>query len=245
MTGPGAGNAAGPGAGNSAGPGAGNSAGPGQTTEPSAERTSGAPVLLQVRPRRITILASIAATLVIGSMVVIGLLLRDTNEGVTFTVNDQVGLIGIGLVLGGVIMTAARPRLRADQDGMSVRNVFGETFVPWPLVVRVAFPSGAHWAELQMPDDEVKAVMAIQAMDRGRAVTALERLRALHHRYAPPPPVPSPPIEQTGPTEQDPQRPLGRLEIIDRQKAAQRDRDLAAKQATKQAARQARGEKNR
>ena len=197
------------------------------------KRTPDAPVLLQVRPRRITILASIAATLVIGSMVVIGLLLRDTNEGVRFTVNDQIGLIGIGLVLGAVIMTAARPRLRADENGMSVRNVFGETFVPWPLVVRVAFPPGAHWAELQMPDDEVKAVMAIQAMDRGRAVTALEQLRALHQRYAPPPPVRSAPApaEHTGPTELDPQRPLGRLEIIDRQKAAERDRDLQAKKA--------------
>ena len=208
--------------------------GTGPAPEPAAERTPGTPVLLQVRPRRITILASIAATLVIGSMVVIGLLLRDTNEGVTFTVNDQIGLIGIGLVLGAAIMTAARPRLRADENGMSVRNVFGETFVPWSLVLRVAFPSGAHWAELQMPDDEVKAVMAIQAMDRGRAVTALERLRALHERYAPPPPVPSAPAERTGPTEQDPQRPLGRLEIIDRQKAAERDRDLQAKKAPTQ-----------
>ena len=218
----------------------GPSFGPGTrpTPEPTPERTPGAPVLLQVRPRRITIFASIAAALVIGSMVVIGLLLRDTNEGVTFTVNDQIGLIGIGLVLGAVIMTAARPRLRADQNGMSVRNVFGETFVPWPLVVRVAFPTGAHWAELQMPDDEVKAVMAIQAMDRVRAVTALERLRALHQRYAPPPPVPSAPApapapaERCGPTEEDPQRPLGRLEIIDRQKAAERDRDLQAKKAS-------------
>jgi len=212
----------------------GPSFGPGTrpTPEPTPERTPGAPVLLQVRPRRITIFASIAATLVIGSMVVIGLLLRDTNEGVTFTVNDQIGLIGIGLVLGAVIMTAARPRLRADQNGMSVRNVFGETFVPWPLVVRVAFPTGAHWAELQMPDDGVKAVMAIQAMDHGRAVTALERLRALHRRYAPPPPVPSVPAERSGPTEEDPQRPLGRLEIIDRQKAAERDRDLQAKKSS-------------
>jgi hypothetical protein len=207
---------------------------PGPDPEMAPKPTPGAPVLLQVRPRRITILASIAATLVIGSMVVIGLLLRDTNEGVTFTVNDQIGLIGIGLVLGAAIMTAARPRLRADENGMSVRNVFGETFVPWSLVVRVAFPSGAHWAELQMPDDEVKAVMAIQAMDRGRAVTALERLRALHERYAPPPPVPSAPAERSGPTEQDPQRPLGRLEIIDRQKAAERDRDLQAKNAPHQ-----------
>ena len=222
------------------GPGTGGSTGPGAGSDPVPERTPGAPVLLQVRPRRITILASIAASLVIGSMVVIGLLLRDTNEGVTFTVNDQIGLIGIGLVLGAVIMTAARPRLRADENGMAIRNVFGETFVPWTLVVRVAFPSGAHWAELQMPDDELKAVMAIQAMDRGRAVTALERLRALHQRYAPPPPVPSVVSpERSGPTELDPQRPLGRLEIIDRQKAAERDRDLAAKQAAKAAAKEA------
>jgi len=230
MTGPG-GSA---GSGGRAGPGAG----------PFPQRTPATPVLLQVRPRRITIFASIAATLVVGSMVVIGLLLRDTNEGVTFTVNDQIGLIGIGLVLGAVIMTAARPRLRADEHGMAIRNVFGETFVPWALVVRVAFPPGAHWAELQMPDDELKAVMAIQAMDRGRAVTALERLRALHQRYAPPPPVPSVvSTERSGPTEQDPQRPLGRLEIIDRQKAAERDRDRAAKEAAQEAARQARGEK--
>jgi hypothetical protein len=81
-----------------------------------------------------------------------------------------------------------------------------------------------------MPDDEVKPVMAIQAMDRGRAVKALEEVRALQATYAPPPPVPPAPRTPT----QDPPRPLGRLEIIDREKAAARDRDRAAK-AAKQA----------
>lgn len=185
-----------------------------------------APVLLQVRPKRITIFASIAATLVVGSMVVIGLLLRDTNEGVAFRTSDQIGLIGVGLILGGVIMTAARPRLRVDRNGLWVRNMFGESFTPWQLVTRVAYPQGANWAQLQMPDDEVKPVMAIQAMDRGRAVKALEDVRALQATYAPPP-LP-PPAPRT--PDQDPPRPLGRLEIIDRQKAAARDRDRAAKQ---------------
>jgi hypothetical protein len=197
---------------------------------------SAAPILLQVRPRKITILASIAASLVVGSMIVIGLLLRNSNEGVSFRVADQIGLIGIGLVLGGMIMTVARPRLRADQNGLWVRNVFGEMFVPWPLVMRVAFPPGSPWAQLLMPDDEIKTVMAIQAMDRGRAVRALEQLRALHDRYAPPPPVPA---VGPAPAAPDPQRPLGRLEIIDRQKAAERDRDREAKQA------RARGEQSR
>lgn len=197
---------------------------------PQRRNDLAAPLLLQVRPRRITIYASIAATLVVAVMVIVGLLLRDTNEGVEFRTSDQIGLIGVGLILGGLIMTAARPRLRVNRDGLWVRNVLGDQFTPWGLVVRVAYPQGANWAQLMMPDDETKPIMAIQAMDRGRAVTALEAVRELQEKYAPPQPIPT--VVKT-PLTQDPPRPLGRLEIIDRQKAAARDRDLKAKQDRK------------
>ena len=189
------------------------------------------PVLLQVRPRKITILASIAAFLVVAAMVVIGLLLRNSNEGVSFRVSDQIGLIGIGLVLGGGIMTVTRPRLRVDRNGLWVRNMLTEQFTPWSLVLRVAYPQGAPWAQVVMPDDELKPLMAIQAMDRTRAVRALEKVRELQATYGPPPPTPARTAEEVARLAEDPQRPLGRLEIIDRQKAAARDRDLAAKQA--------------
>ena len=200
------------------------------------------PILLQVRPRRITIFAAIAAGLVIASMVVIGLLLRDTNEGVEFRTSDQIGLIGVGLILGGVIMTAARPRLRVDRRGLWIRNMLGEQFTPWPLVVRIAYPQGAPWAQVLMPDDEIKPLMAIQAMDRGRAVAALEKVRELQATYGPPPPIPAapPPVRLEQSELANPERPLGRLEIIDRQKAAARDRDLQAKRE-KQARKAARG----
>jgi hypothetical protein len=91
-----------------------------------------------------------------------------------------------------------------------------------------------------MPDDEIKPLMAIQAMDRGRAVTALEKVRELQARFGPPPPIPAapPPLRLEQSELANPERPLGRLEIIDRQKAAARDRDLAAKRA-KQARKEA------
>ena len=186
-----------------------------------------APVLLQVRPRKITILASIAAGVVVAAMVVIGLLLQHSDEGVRFRVSDQIGLIGIGLVLGGLIMTAARPRLRADRNGLWIRNMLGEQFTPWALVLRISYPQGAPWAQLVMPDDELKPVMAIQAMDRGRAVSALDKVRELQATYGPPPPTPT--VTRPLTPEDDLKRPLGRLEIIDREKAAARDRDLQAK----------------
>ncbi len=200
--------------------------------QPQSDRSAPAPVLLQVRPKRITIYAAIASTLVVSMMVVVGLLLRDTNEGVEFRTSDQIGLIGVGLILGGLIMTAARPRLRVDRNGLWVRNVLGDQFTPWALVVRIAYPQGANWAQLMMPDDETKPIMAIQAMDRARAVKALDAVRELQAKYAPPPPTPS---VSKHPLTEDPPRPLGRLEIIDRQKAAARDRDLKAKRDRKAA----------
>jgi hypothetical protein len=52
--------------------------------------------------------------------------------------------------------------------------------LPWSEVVRVAFPDGASWARLDLPDDEYLPVLAVQAADRERAVAGITRLRELH-----------------------------------------------------------------
>jgi hypothetical protein len=182
--------------------------------------------LLVVRPRRITIYGAIAAAVALATMIVVGLLLRGSSDGVTFRVTDQVGLIGVGIVMAGVIMLVARPRLRADETGVWVRNLLGETYFPWPVVVRIAFPSGSHWAQVMLADDEAFPLMAIQAMDKQRAVEALRALREVQHRHAPAPPEPSPEAAERARRRREAEaaaaaaRPLGRLEIIDRQKAA-------------------------
>ena len=208
------------------GPAGGPPASPGDPLEPPAPDRSAA-VLLQVRPRKITILAAIAAAVVVGVSVVAGLLLKDVNEGVSFRTSDQIGTIGIGVVLAGAIMTTARPRLRATEAGLWVRNVLGDKFFAWSMVIRVGYPPNAPWAQLQLPDDEIHPVMAIQSLDRGRAVRALEQVRALHDRFAPPDSRPRPmavTVEDAAYA-----RPLGRLEMIDLEKAAAHRRDLRAK----------------
>ena len=170
-----------------------------------------------VRPKRIAIYATIGATAVVLVGVFVALKLSSSDTGVYFRSSDAIAMAVLGLLFAGGIMLTARPRLRADADGLRVRNIVGERYVPWPVVLRIAFPEGAVWAQLELADDEVMSVMAIQSMDKHRAVVALREVRALHDHYAPPetrtarPPVP----------DEDPNRPLGRLEIIDRQKAAQ------------------------
>lgn len=182
------------------------------------------PILFQTRPRKVTFIAGISAAVVLSTMVVVGVLLQRSEAGTAFRVADQVGLIGIGVVLAAIIMTAGRPRLRADEDGLRVRNVLGETHFPWNTVVRIAFPEGSPWAQLILPDDEMHPVMAIQAMDRGRAVEALKAVRELHAKFAPEPPAPTAEaLAEREHSERDEyRRPLGRLEIIDREKYNQR-----------------------
>ena len=60
-----------------------------------------------------------------------------------------------------------------------------EEGVPWSEVVGVTFPGGARWARVDLPDDEYIPVMAIQAVDKERAVEAMGNVRGLLTRYRP------------------------------------------------------------
>ena len=194
--------------------------------EPRPPRPGSNGPVLVVRPRRISIYGAVAATAVLATMIVVGVLLRGAADGVSFRVADQVGLIGVGVLGAGAIMLVARPRLRADASGMWVRNVLGETYFPWPVVVRIAFPEGSHWAQVVLADDEAFPLTAIQAMDKQRAVTALKAVRALQESHAPARPRRSPEAAERAQRRAQAEaaaaaaRPLGRLEIIDREKAA-------------------------
>lgn len=182
-----------------------------------------APVELQVRPRRIVKYATVATVVVVAAMVTVGILLRNSDDGVSFRVADQIGLIGIGLLMGGLIMVvAARPRLTVDSDGLQVRNMVGQRDIPWQLIHRITFPEGAQWPVLILADDETYPIIAIQAMDRQRAVEAMQSLRALFDRFAANRPTPAPEALRSRDAElrkQESERPLGRLELIDLRRA--------------------------
>ncbi|MDT7757886.1 MAG: hypothetical protein QOH27_3784, partial [Mycobacterium sp.] len=64
-------------------------------------------------------------------------------------------------------------------------NLLGYRLIPWSEVVGVSFPAGARWARVDLPDDEYLPLMAIQSVDKERAVDAMDRVRALVSRYRP------------------------------------------------------------
>ena len=132
------------------------------------------------RPHRVLLFAWVSAVVTVALFTVIAAVLRNTQTGVYFRFADQVALVLLGLFIAGGLLLLARPRVRADADGIEVRNILTTQRYDWGDVLRVSFPDGASWARLDLPDDEYVSVLAIQAVDGTRAVDAITRVRTLH-----------------------------------------------------------------
>lgn len=138
---------------------------------------------LDVRPHRTPYFAYGAALIILLAHVAVGALLKVGSTGVLFRTSDQVGIALLGAIIAGVVTLFARPRLRVGPSGVAVRNLISFKVIPWSEVLGLSFPVGARWARLDLPDDEYIPVMAIQAIDKGRAIEAMDEVRDLIDRY--------------------------------------------------------------
>ncbi|MEJ2854505.1 MULTISPECIES: PH domain-containing protein [unclassified Saccharothrix] len=135
---------------------------------------------VEFRPRKIRTVAVVSAVFLVVVFTIVGLLLGDTPTGVIFRTSDQVAMIILGVLLACGVLLLTRPRVRADESGVEVRNVVTAHRFEWSEVLHVSFPDGASWARLELPDDEYVSIMAVQAVDRDHAVAAVRALRELH-----------------------------------------------------------------
>ncbi|WP_205878400.1 PH domain-containing protein [Mycobacterium camsae] len=126
-----------------------------------------------------------AAVVLVVAHIAIGLVLKMGSSGVVFQTADQVAMGVLGVVLAGLALLFTRPRLRVGAAGISVRNVFSDKLIPWADVVGVSFPVGSRWARVDLPDDEYIPIMAIQAVDKERAVHAMDAVRDELARHRP------------------------------------------------------------
>jgi PH (Pleckstrin Homology) domain-containing protein len=139
------------------------------------------------RPRRIRWVAGIAAAGVVILFTAISFGLKGSagfdNSG-TFERGDQTAMIGLGVLIGLGILAFCRPRVRADESGIRIRNVVGGYDLPWSVVRAVRFDRNSPWATLELYDDEQVSVHALQAADKEYAVDGVRKLRALHRAAA-------------------------------------------------------------
>jgi hypothetical protein len=137
-------------------------------------------VTVTARPIKTTRLAVAAAAVVFVVFLIVAIVMPHANCGASFSWKDQVATGIIGVVLAGLILVFTRPRLRADESGVHIRNHWGpEKTVPWDVIVAVEFPKGRHFARLVLPADETIPLYAVQRADRERSVAVMRDLRQL------------------------------------------------------------------
>jgi Bacterial PH domain len=143
--------------------------------EPAAQ----APVTF--RPRRIRAVCWVLAPVIFVVLALLGTALTGSTGSGTgvFQRSDQIAMIGLGVLAAAGILLFTRPKVTADANGVRIRNVIGGYDLPWQVVRVVRFERGNPWASLELLDDDVIAVMAIQAADKQYAVTGVRALRAL------------------------------------------------------------------
>ncbi|XTZ18056.1 PH domain-containing protein [Micromonospora echinospora] len=141
--------------------------------------------LVRLRPRRIRVVcwSSAVALVVVFSLVATSLHGPTGNGYGSFQRGDQVAMIGLGVLgaLGALLFT--RPRVEADARGVRVRNIIGSYELPWDVVRNVRFDRGAPWASLELYDDDLLPMVALQAADKELAVDGVRALRRLHRAH--------------------------------------------------------------
>jgi hypothetical protein len=135
-----------------------------------------------LRPRKARVVAAVAAVAVVIVFTAVGLTLSGpVNSGpAAFGTGDRIAMIALGVLGAMGILLMARPRVEADASGVRVRNLVGGYELPWSMVRAVRFHRGSPWASLELQDDDIVAVMAVQATDKEYAVEGVRALRALH-----------------------------------------------------------------
>ncbi|WP_229398511.1 PH domain-containing protein [Micromonospora okii] len=141
--------------------------------------------VVTLRPRRIRLVCWVSAVvvLVVFSLIATSLTGGTGNGYGTFQRGDQAAMIGLGVFAALAILLFTRPRVEADALGVRVRNLLGAHELPWEVVRGVRFDRGAPWASLELHDDDLLPMMALQAADKEFAVDGVRALRRLHQAH--------------------------------------------------------------
>lgn len=139
--------------------------------EPTNSRAPALPVTFRpwLATRVLAVLAvSVAVSLVALALVLAGISTRDRWSFIGFAVLVVVGLAFL-----------ARPRLRADENGLEVVNVWRRRRLGWTEIVAVRLGPGDPWLVLDLDDGTTAAAMGVQSADGVRGRRVADQIAAL------------------------------------------------------------------
>jgi len=123
------------------------------------------------RTRAVLLTAGIAIFVVITT---IALLLETLNPG------ERVSFVFTGALLAGVLALLSRPKVVAEESGVTVVNIVGRRRLDWAEIVQVNLRSGDPWVFLDLSDGTSLPALGIQpGIAKQRAIRDASTLRRL------------------------------------------------------------------
>ncbi|MFF1277426.1 PH domain-containing protein [Streptomyces marokkonensis] len=123
------------------------------------------------RTRAVLLTAGVALFVVI---TLIALLLDHLNPG------ERISFVFTAALLAGVLFLLARPKVVADEAGVTVVNIVSRRRLEWAEILQVNLRPGDPWVFLNLSDGTSLPALGIQpGIARQRAVADARALRAL------------------------------------------------------------------
>ena len=130
------------------------------------------------RPQRTRVAVLAVSTALIATLVVVAVTLPDTGS-TAWSVPERVGFAALGPIISAGLYLLARPKIVADERGLTVVNTVRTQHLEWAQIVRVNLRPGDPWVLLDLDSGEVLPAMGIQASGGKAARRAAGELRAL------------------------------------------------------------------
>ncbi|MBA2812656.1 PH domain-containing protein [Streptomyces sp. KM273126] len=123
------------------------------------------------RTRAVLLTAGVAIFVVI---TVIALLLEKLGPG------ERMSFVFTGALLSCVLLLLSRPKVVADESGVTVVNIVGKRHLEWAEILQVNLRPGDPWVFLNLSDGSSLPALGIQpGIAKQRAIEDARTLRAL------------------------------------------------------------------
>ncbi|MFG3249340.1 PH domain-containing protein [Streptomyces sp. NPDC048187] len=126
------------------------------------------------RPGRTRAVLIVLAAVTFVTVTALGMLLRGLGPG------ERLSFVLTALVLAGVLLLLARPRVVADESGVTVVNLTARRRLAWAEILRVNLRQGDPWVFLDLSDGTSLPALGIQpGIAKQRALADARALRDL------------------------------------------------------------------
>ncbi|MCP3816996.1 PH domain-containing protein [Streptomyces sp. A3M-1-3] len=126
------------------------------------------------RPTRTRVVLLTAGTVMFATITAVALLLETLSAG------ERTSFVFTAVLLFGVLLLLSRPKVVADDTGVTVVNLTSKRRLAWAQILRVNLRPGDPWVFLDLSDGTSLPALGIQpGIARQQAITDARALRAL------------------------------------------------------------------